>query len=216
MDRIIGSYPAVEDGDLFFCSNVDIAYQKDMTKSVSYDKDYYENYVNLEGTKIANALNAARVGIVEKYCGLQDILDVGIGSGAFIKSMRSMVYGYDINPYGVSWLKDRYRYINPWENIPSNIRGITLWDTLEHMTEPSKFLDLVPSGVHVFISMPMFSDIKNIRKSKHYKPNEHYYYYSPQGFTQFVEDVGYKLLEQNDQETKAGRTCIETFVLLKK
>jgi len=215
MDRIIGAYPAVEDGDLMFCTNVDIAYQKDMSKSVSYDKDYYENYVNLEGTKIAKALNAARIAITEKYCGYKDILDIGVGSGEFIKSSRNVVYGYDINPYGIKWLKDNYRYIDPWEHIPAYIKGITLWDTLEHMTEPSKFLDLVPKGTHVFISMPMFESLKSIRDNKHFKPNEHYYYYTPAGFRHFVMDAGFEVLEQNNQETMAGRSGIETFALLK-
>jgi len=216
MDRTIGSYPAVEDGDLIFCTNVDIAYQKDMSKSVSYDKEYYENYVKREGTDIAVALNKARVGIVEKYCYNRDILDIGIGSGEFIRSCRhNKAYGFDINPYGVVWLKDRYLYIDPWHHVPYHISGVTLWDTLEHMPKPTDFLDLMPEGMFVFLSMPMFTDIKNIRSSKHYKPNEHYYYYSVDGFAHYAKDADFEVLEHNNQETLAGRTGIETFVLRK-
>lgn len=216
MDSIIGSYPATEDGDLVFCTNVEIAYQKDMTKSVSYDKEYYENYVNREGTEIAKALNKARVDIVDKYCGNHEVLDIGIGSGEFIKSRRGMTYGYDINPYGVVWLKDRYKFIDPWESIPAFIRGITLWDTIEHMPEPSKFLALIPKNVYVFLSLPMFDNVREIRTNKHYKPNEHYYYYSPAGFAQFVQDAGFDVIEHNNQETVAGRSQIETFVIRRK
>lgn len=215
MDEIISSYPANEVKDLMFCTNVEIAYQKDMSESVIYDKDYFQKYINYEGTTLAKGLNLTRTSLVKKYCQDKDILDVGIGSGEFIKSSTNKVFGYDINQCGVNWLKQKGLFIDPFAELPDNIAGVTLWDALEHMKTPSTFLKLIKNKI-VFVSMPMFDDIIRLKSSKHYKPNEHYYYFSPSGFTRFVNDVGFEVLEQNDGETKVGRESIFTFVLIKK
>ena len=143
------------------------------------------------------------------------VLDIGIGCGTFINRLRIPAYGYDINPVAVSWLKEREIYCNPYENIPGEVDGLTLWDVLEHIPNPDDLLDLVPSGMHVITSIPIFPDLQKLQESKHYKKNEHYLYFSENGLYIYMEDMGFRLQEKSYQETKIGRESIMTFVFQK-
>lgn len=212
MEFLLNNYKVVgEDDDLIYFNG--IAVQKDKTKSIPYDEDYFERYVGYEGTSIAILLNESRVAITEKYC-KGPLLDIGIGSGEFIKSSNLKVYGFDINPLGVKWLKSRDLYINPYENkMP--ICGWIFWDSLEHFAEPQDILTLVEPGEHVFISIPIFHDILLVKEWKHYRPNEHFYYFTTYGLIDYMKQSGFILLEFNDAETRAGRQDILTFVFLR-
>lgn len=214
MDATIKKYRVIQmDKEINYCDKV--AYQRDMTKSVPYTKDYWDKYVKMEGTTIAQGINLARTQITEKYCE-HTILDVGIGSGEFIKSSNLKAYGFDINPFGVQWLKDNDIFLDPYTGeIPDEIEGITMWDTMEHMPNPESLLSRVNEGKYVFISIPIFEDILQIRKSKHFRPNEHYYYFTAPGLTNYMKDIGFDLVESNDHEILCGREAIMTFVFVK-
>ena len=199
--------------DLRYCYKHGIMFQTDMSKSIEYGKNYYQHYVTLIGNEISNKLNASRVALTEKYS--KCLLDVGIGSGEFIMRSKMKVYGYDINPYGISWLRERNLYVDPYSSALDGIDGWTLWDTLEHISHPEEFLHLVLPGTYLFVSLPIFSDLTKIRQSKHYKPGEHYYYFTEQGFLWFMTSRGFSLVEMSDQESVAGRDSILTFVLRK-
>lgn len=221
LDKVIAQYPAmVVDNNLVFCPIHQLAYQKDMTKSVEYDKDYFEKYINYEGTDIAKGINHARTDVTEKYC--KTLVDIGIGSGEFIKSSKLKVYGYDINQYGISWLKERELYVDPHDKIPNDVDGFTFWDTLEHMVRPSDFLDLIPVGCFAFVSIPLFEKFHSesevlgaLKNNKHYRPNEHYYYFNRKSFCMFMTDCGFELIEDNEKEIDAGREGIYTFIFKK-
>lgn len=203
-------YPVVhQDKDLIYFDG--IAVQQDRTKSIQYGEDYFEKYVNYEGTPTSIFLNKTRTSITEKYC-KKSILDIGIGSGEFIKYSKLKVYGFDINPYGVKWLKFHKLYINPYDFVLEDIEGWTFWDSLEHFPEPQDILKIIKPSNYVFIAIPIFLDILKIRESKHYRPDEHYYYFTPSGMIKYMVDSGFKFIEHNDAEIKAGRQDILTFV----
>jgi hypothetical protein len=208
-DPVISNYPFVPFGDLSYCFTRNILYQTDMSKPVEYGKQYFENYVEREDTEIANRLNEHRTQLAATYCNC--VLDIGIGSGEFIRKSKIKTYGYDINPYGVEWLQERGLFVDPYKEIPEEIDGITLWDTLEHMKEPSTFLSALGQRT-VIVSLPIFSDLFKIRQSKHYKPGEHFYYYTAEGIRDLFRHNGFHLLEISDGETLAGREDILTFV----
>jgi hypothetical protein len=212
MDPIIKKYKSIPYGELSWCPNENIIYQTDMNCSVNYDQQYYENYVKMKNTEIANKLNEGRTKITEKYC--KSILDIGIGSGEFINHCKIKAYGYDINQVAVKWLKDENIFVDPYEFMP-DLDGISFWDAIEHIPNPSAILSCFKSKQFVFISVPIFSDVLNVRKSKHYKPNEHYYYFSSKGLIKFMEDSNFNILEIDDYETRAGREDITTFVFQK-
>ena len=58
-----------------------------------------------------------------------------------------------------------------------------------------------------------FPQIKN---SKHYRPNEHYYYFTSYGLINYMKDSDFDLIKLDDFETKAGREEILTFVFVKR
>lgn len=210
MDSIISSYDEImTDDDLVYCK--DIAYQKNMNQFIEYGMNYFETYVKLADTPISNELNRIRTALVEKHCD-KCILDIGIGSGEFIRKTKLKAYGYDINPYGIDWLTERNIFVNPYSAIPQDVQGITLWDTLEHIRNPQELFDNIRTGMFMFVSLPTFENVTLVKQSKHFKPNEHYYYFSVPGFIRFINDSGFDYLEHSDAETKAGREGITSFI----
>jgi len=205
---MLKNLPIQEDEDLLYFDG--FAIQKDNTKSIEYGENYFEKYVNYEGTPTSVLLNKNRVAITEKYC-KKHILDIGIGSGEFIKLSKLKVYGFDINPLGIQWLKFNKLYVNPYDHLLPDIEGWTFWDSLEHFPDPQVILKLIQPNHYVFISIPIFFDILKIKESKHYRPNEHYYYFTPSGLINYMKRSGFRFLEHNDAEIKAGRENIFTF-----
>jgi len=215
MDKIISQYPMVELGaELYHCYEHDIVCQKDMSTPIDYDLNYYKNYISREGTEISNKINEVRTGMSSKYCDC--ILDVGIGSGEFIKKSKIRVYGFDINPHAVKWLREKSIFMDPHKGIPDAVDGLTLWDTIEHMPSPSNFLDLIKPNKYFITSIPVFEDITKVIESKHYKPNEHFYYFTKDSFVNYSGECGFDLIGCNDLETQAGREGIMSFVFRKK
>ncbi len=212
MDPLIQSYPSVPFGELNYCLTKGIMYQRDMTVSVAYDKHYFETYVRLEKTDISKKLNDGRTSITQKYC--NSLLDIGVGSGEFIKQSKLLVYGYDINAVGVRWLREGGIFRDPYQEMPQ-VDGLTFWDSIEHIPNPNELLMRMRPDCYAFISLPIFTDLLLVRQSKHYKPNEHYYYYTAHGMINFMTDSGFQLVELSDQESRAGRENILTFVFKK-
>jgi hypothetical protein len=212
MDPIIKQYKTIEFDELLYCENEGIMYQADMSLSVEYDAEYYKKYVNYENTEISKKLNLGRRHITEKYC--NSILDIGIGSGEFIKSSKIKVFGFDINPLAIQWLQEQNIFVDPNQQMP-DVSGLTFWDSLEHIPNPSSILELVKKEQYVFISMPIFEDLTQLKQSKHYRPNEHYYYFTIKGMTKYMMDLNFSLIEISDFESKSGRQDILTFVFKK-
>jgi hypothetical protein len=212
MDKIIKNYRSIPFCELRWCMKEDIMYQADMSHTVEYGEDYFKKYMNYESTEIAIKLNNFRTNITEKYC--STLLDIGIGSGEFIKSSKIKTFGFDINPLAERWLKDNNLFKNPYIEMPS-VDGLTFWDSLEHIPEPCDILSLTKSKQYVFVSMPIFSDLLSLKNSKHYRPNEHYYYFTSKGMIQYMQDLNYSIVEIQDGETQAGREDILTFVFQK-
>ena len=212
MDEIIKSYDSVPFGELSYCYKKGIMYQSDMTKSVAYDNHYFEDYVRKENSEIAKKLNAARTSITQKHC--TSVLDIGVGSGEFIKSSNIPVFGYDINQVAVRWLRQQNIYRDPYKEMPE-VDGLTFWDSIEHIPNPGALLSLIEPSCFVFISVPIFSDLLRVRESKHFKMNEHYFYFTADGLITYMKDSGFNIIEISDEETKAGRESILSFVFKK-
>jgi hypothetical protein len=200
----------VRSGDLYISSVLGLACQADKTKLIDYGQEYIDDYNDKRGSEIAKALNEARVELVRKYWLINSVLDYGIGSGEFIESRNKSTlintFGYDINPVGVDWLRERELY--RW-NV-EDFEAVCMWDTLEHIPEPSKILSRISK--YLFMSCPIIDDITKVRESKHYKPGEHLYYFTEDGLKLYMDAAGFRCLEVNDDEVKAGRTDIKTFV----
>ena len=173
-------------------------------KAMPYDADYFNKYVMMADTEIGHKLNQARIDLVNKYTKL-DVLDIGIGSGIFVES-RENTYGFDINPIAVDWLIERNFYRHPFRGANS----LTFWDSLEHIHDPR--LHLSGAKEYVFVSCPIYEDAEHIKRSKHFRKDEHCWYWTIQGLVTFMGAFGFEVQEINWMETELGREDIGTFV----
>lgn len=206
MDRLIARFDGVPDGDLVLCIGDGVAYQRDMTVRAAYDESYFEKCAGYEGKDIARRINAGRVALVDRFVNAAQVLDVGIGSGEFIKS-RPNTFGYDINPRAREWLKAR----GLWSEEFARFRAFTFWDVIEHVADPEFYFRHVADGAYVFVCLPIFGDLARIRASRHYRPGEHLYYFTAAGFVAWMAGHGFVNLATDDFETRAGRDSILSF-----
>lgn len=178
-----------------------------------YNKSVYLRLAERDKSEIAQKLNAFRLELVKQYIGSGRVLDIGIGAGTFLK-LHGNCLGYDINPYAVSILKKRGLYFDPYaESLAKRrIKGVTFFDSLEHIEVPHDLLKRIGSQ-HVFVSTPIFYTTKHMMTSKHFKPNEHAWHFMPGQFQNLMESCGFKVLEDLRDETYIGRTDIRTYVL---
>jgi hypothetical protein len=176
-----------------------------VSASELYDEAYFEEYKKRAATPMGEALTRERCQLVKifwKY----SVVDIGIGSGQFLL-YHSDAWGYDINPLAESWLKDKTRWCNPYENC---VKAITCWDSLEHIADPEALLANVRQWV--FVSLPIFRSAEHAYTSKHFKPGEHLWYWTPNGFVKWMRQCGFDCRYRGDIEKRLGREDIETFV----
>jgi len=178
-----------------------------------YDDKYFDKYARYENTEIGKRLNKFRVDLVNRYTkGL--VLDIGIGCGSFIKQ-RGNCLGYDICLKSVRLLKKEGLFYSPYNNgnnlETKGIEGITFFDSLEHIKHPERILNKV-NRQFVFISLPTFKGVEHLLKSRHYKKDEHRYYFTQDSLAKYMKYYGFSLIEVMDDEIKCGREDIYTYV----
>jgi hypothetical protein len=181
-------------------------------KERDYDEGYFKKYETYEDTEIGRRINQSRVDIVNTFT-KGDVLDVGIGCGTFLVS-RPNTYGFDINPYGVEWLKEKGKFFNPYEQVPTRFAGVTFFDSLEHIKEPDILLSRF-SMCYLFCCMPIYNDKEHVLRSKHFRPDEHYWYFTEDGFKWWMDTHGFDFIMQTGVESLLGREDIKTFVFRK-
>lgn len=210
--NLLRSVPTIKMNDLRVSIEMGWAFQGHFTE-YQYGENYWQNYINMESSETCQLLNQFRSELATNYS--NSILDIGIGSGAFLKSLNCEKAGYDVNPYGQKWLKENSLWHNPYEENNKKFNGFCFWDVLEHIENPSVLLNLLPKNSYIFVSLPTFASIEKIHLSKHYKPDEHLQYFTTSGFIKFMSLSGFSVVEIRCDETKIGRESITTFVARK-
>lgn len=172
-----------------------------------YGKAYWDRYVSYKKNSIAEPLMKARSDLVKQFLGNASIVDIGIGSGHFIEVHGGQTFGYDVNPSAIRWLLDRNLWWDPYTRDPE---AVTCWDSLEHMSRPEALVRCV-RGL-IFLSIPIFTDPEHVVRSRHYRPDEHIWYFTRDGITNWMRRHGFSLVEESRMETNLGREDIGTFV----
>lgn len=213
IDAFIASFDATRDDDLALCLDRGVAYQRDMQAGrVPYDADYLKKVDAYDGSPIARAVNAGRVAMLTRHLPAGALLlDIGAGSGAFVRDACAAGFvarGYDVMPGSRERLLKARRYA---DGNPAWFDATTLWDVAEHMENPAHVLRRVPTDARLFVSIPIFADLRAIRASRHYRPGEHLYYFSADGFIAWIALHGFRLLERSAHEVDAGREGIGAF-----
>jgi hypothetical protein len=187
--------------------DVDVGWYDVTTGIAPYDRAYFEKYRGYGRTEMGVKLNAARVDFVARHFPQGLLCDVGIGSGSFIEARPQVTFGFDVNPVAIEWLKGRRLFTDPYRLI--KFPALTLWDVLEHIDDFSPLLARCKEWL--FLSLPIFRDCAHAETSKHFKTDEHRWYFTPNGLTFVLDRLGFDLVAQNDMEVQLGREDIGTF-----
>jgi hypothetical protein len=170
-----------------------------------YDKSYFEKYRSYDATPTGELLTDCRLDLVYRHH-LGSVVDIGVGGGKFVAAHRD-ARGFDINPEAVAWLQWTEKWVDPYSSI---VEAATFWDSLEHIHDPRPLLRNVRR--FCFVSLPIFKDCSHILRSKHYRKDEHCWYFTRRGIEIFMRAAGFRQIEQNKMEQACGREDIETFV----
>jgi hypothetical protein len=63
----------------------------------------------------------------------------------------------------------------------------------------------------VFLSLPIFRDAEHALGSKHFRPDEHCWYFSLEGLVFAMKTCGFELVTHSRIESELGREGIGTF-----
>lgn len=174
-------------------------------QSDPYGATYWQRYRSLDITPTGDALTAMRMSLVDEYWE-GEVVDIGIGGGKFVAE-RPHTRGYDVNPCAIDWLKTQGAYCDPYSEP---VDAVCFWDSLEHIHDPAPLLANVRRLV--FMSLPIFEGPEHVLRSKHYKPDEHCFYFTNNGLQRFMSGFGFELIHDDQREQSAGREDIGTYV----
>lgn len=179
-----------------------------------YGPAYFERYAEQSATPMGRSLNAFRCEFVRRNVGdASTVLDIGIGSGAFLETMAektpaSVLKGWDVNLVALAWLDARGWIVHPaWTGF-ANIPCMTFWDSLEHIPNPAAIVSRCRVAC---VSIPIFKDERHALASKHFRPDEHYWYFTERGLIQWFKRLGFACIDKSTGESKLGREGIGTY-----
>ncbi len=90
-----------------------------------------------------------------------------------------------------------------------------MFDVLEHLRDPELVLSQIKCR-WLIISIPIFETKQKALASRHFKPREHFWYFSHRAIVDLMDENGFEMWEVRDDETKIGRAEIQTYVFRKK
>lgn len=146
----------------------------------------------------------------------QKTLDVGSGSGAFVKTCRDAgheAYGNEIAHYSYSRCGD-YVYPKSLEKIhfpTDHFDLVTAHDVLEHVLDPGAMLRemfrVVKEGGRAVFELPRFFHPSG---QHHWKEAEHIWCFDEPEFSRLLTSVGFQVTEvQNPVESKTAFFCVK-------
>jgi methyltransferase family protein len=175
-----------------------------------YDEAYFAKYAAYAATPLGQALTAARLELVQRFLPDGLVVDIGIGCGAFVEARQvcAPTMGWDRNPAGLAWLVERNLLCDPW-NTNLGISGLTFWDALEHIPDPEALLAMAEWH---FVALPLFTGPEHVLRSKHFRRDEHCWYFTRDGLLGWFAAQGFRCLEHSTRESLLGREDIHSFV----
>lgn len=170
-----------------------------------YDQDYFKKYQDYADTDMGRNITQARIDLVARHHN-GPLVDIGIGCGQFVEA-RKGTWGFDVNPRAKAWLKQRGLFQNIYDG--NRREALSFWDSLEHIKNPA--MAVQQARKWVFVSIPIFTGCRHILKSKHYRKDEHFWYFTGPGIVKWFDRQGFHLVECNEMETMLGREDIMSF-----
>ena len=203
MDALFADW--CRDGHLVWLPEKEMGYFPVRREEEPYDDAYFARYKAMEDTPVGRQLLALRLSMVARHVDPDALVcDVGVGSGTFVRA-RPGTKGFDVMPAAATWLKANDRWHDPFQS-PTD--ALTCWDTLEHIQDPSR---LVRNARTVLTALPVFRSASHALTSKHYRKDEHRWYWTPKGLIAWFAAHGFVCEECNSFESDAGREDVESF-----
>jgi len=185
-----------------------------------YNEDYAHLYVSYLSQDLGHKIVKHRVQELQKLTNLFgweshrcSTLDFGCATGIVVREARELgldAWGYE--PHAVFFNSHHALHVAPWiainpESIVSTPFVVSFYDALEHLERVDKWLQLF-QPIRIVVTLPvvpltMFS--KDLPNWKHYKPDEHVWYFTDNGIHNFLAAHGYEVYEVEDFERKLGR-----------
>lgn len=182
----------------YYKDDYGVVHQKD-PKPFTYNPAYVQKYLTY-GEK-ENYLSHLRLGYLIGSINhkINSILDIGYGSGAFLKTCLNYIpkcYGHDISGFNVP---ENVIFV---ENIFENKYDvITFFDVLEHFQD----IDIIGNLKcdYIMISLPWcynYSDKEWFTNWKHRRPNEHLHHFDKQSLINFFEKHNFQCIAHSNIE----------------
>lgn len=174
-----------------------------------YDDAYFKKYQDYAATPMGEDLRQARLDLLAKHIGAGGgaelkFVDFGVGCGDFVQALGCR--GFDVMPAARKWLHQRGQFVDVYAE---GADVLTCWDSLEHVACPERLLPLVRDWL--FVSLPIFTGAEHAAGSKHFRRDEHFWYWTDAGFRRFLEWQGFEVVEANTMESDLGREDIATY-----
>jgi hypothetical protein len=180
----------------------------------TYGEDYFHEFQKRANTIIGRRIHEHRAAWVRSYVPTANVLDYGCGYG--VNAIGEPGWrGWDINHYCQERLEEHERLDPSYQEYDA----VCLFDVLEHMAHPDRWLEQVKPGAFLFVVMPCWQPwtcLDRLPKWKHWKPGEHVVYASPAGVCNLLSSCHFNLLERDRTlEGRFGREDVWSFVFRK-
>ena len=179
------------------------------------EKEVLEEYTNFKDERFASQAEGREITFeknlkdIEKYKKNGKLLDIGTASGSFIYMAKKRgwdVEGIELNKYLIKWAKENYKLDikqgTLFQNKFSNkFDVITLWDVLEHVTNPTKTLErcnelLKDDGIFVVNYPDYKSWIAFLLGEKWaFYLSVHLYYFDKETIEKILNKCGFEVLK---------------------
>ncbi len=164
-----------------------------MAKRIRYDIDYWDLMVRLN-TQHAEQICNIRWNFV-KDINPKTVLDFGCGMGHF-RAFRPD--GVEVDTYDVGgWPQTGIHH--------SQYDLVTFWDVIEHIKHLKSLRPVLKMATHVAVTVPIKPEgRKSLKGWKHYKPGEHYHYFSIKSLKDWFDSEGFEFVSGGWPEEECG------------
>jgi 2-polyprenyl-3-methyl-5-hydroxy-6-metoxy-1,4-benzoquinol methylase len=178
-----------------------------------YPAEYYslDHNLRIEASRVSRALRKSQLVRIQRYVPNGLLLDVGAGTGMFLKSAREAgfaVQGFELSPEAAkfgstTWgLPIEQGDLNSADLPARHYDVITLRHVFEHLRDPltclRKLYDATKANGLLVINVPNLDSLQaRMFKNRWYHLDvpRHLYHYTPRSLTSIVEGVGFKTLD---------------------